>query len=106
MGCNRDGDGDECFHDLLDFMFAFQPCEYAGPVARGEFLGLAKNMVERGEVVLTPLHEMGMARGGFESLVEFLLVMYLEGQVDDLKELPPDFSERKDKVVTAFYGGD
>lgn len=106
MGCNRDADGDECFHDLLDFMFAFQPSEYAGPVARSEFVGVAKNMVERGEVVLTPLHEMRMARGRFESLVEFLLVMYLEGDVDDLKELPPDFSERKDKVVTAFYGGD
>lgn len=106
MGCNRDVDGDECFHDLLDFMFAFQPSEYAGPVARGEFLGVAKDMVERGEVVLTPLHEMRMDRVRFESLVEFLLVMYLEGSVDELKELPPDFSERKDRVVTAFYGGD
>lgn len=105
-GCNRDADGDECFHDLLDFMYAFQPVEYGAPVPRSEFLGVAKDMVERGEVVLTPLHEMGMARGRFESLVEFLLVMYLEGSVDGLKELPSDFSERKDKVVTAFYGGD
>lgn len=32
--------------------------------------------------------------------------MYLEGSVDGLKELPSDFSERKDKVVTAFYRGD
>lgn len=104
-GCNRDADGDECFHDLLDFMYAFQPVEYGAPVPRSEFVGVAKNMVERGEVVLTPLHEMGMARGRFESLVEFLLVMYLEGSVDGLKELPSDFTERKDKIVTAFYGG-
>lgn len=87
-------------------MYAFQPVEYGAPVPRSELLGVAKNMVERGEVGLTPLHEMGMARGRFESLVEFLLVMYLEGSVDGLKELSSDFSERKDKVVTAFYGGD
>ncbi|KAK7710841.1 hypothetical protein SLS64_005746 [Diaporthe eres] len=104
-GCNRGADGDECFHDLLDFMYAFQPVEDGPPVPRSEFVGVAKNMVERGEVVLTPLHEMGMARGRFEGLVEFLLVMYLEGSVDNLEELPSDFSERKDKVVTAFYGG-
>lgn len=105
-GCNRGADGDECFHDLLDFMYAFQPVEDGPPVPRSEFVGVAKNMVERGEVVLTPLREMGMARGRFESLVEFLLVMYLEGSVDGLEELPSDFSERKDQVVTAFYGED
>lgn len=105
-GCNRDENGDECFHDLLDFMYAFQPMEYGTPVPRTEFVGVAKNMVERGEVFLTPLHEMAMARGRFESLVEFLLVMHLEGSVDGLKGLPSDFSERKGKVVTAFYGGD
>lgn len=105
-GRNGGAEGDECFHDLLDFMYAIQPVEDGPPVPRSEFVGVAKKMVERGEVVLTPLHEMGMARGRVESLVEFLLVMYIEGSVDGLKEPPSDFSERKDKVVTAFYEED
>ena len=106
LRCNRDTDGDECFHDLLDFMYASQPVEDGPPVPRSEFSGIAKQMVESGEVVLTPLHDMRMDRCHFESLVELLLVMYLEGSVEDLKELPSDFIERKDKTVAAFYGRD
>lgn len=106
MSVNRDGDGDgdECFHDVLDFTYALQPAVYGRPVARGDFLGVA-----RGEVVLaavgTPLRASGLASGDFERLVSFLLVMYLEGSEEGLEALPRDFAERRDKVVAAFFGG-
>lgn len=106
MGVNRDGDGDECFHDVLDFMYALQPWELCGaPVARRDFLGTAKGLVARGELVVTPLRAFRLARGDFEKLVAFLLVTYLEGSDEGFRELPRDFGERKDKVVGAFFGG-
>lgn len=105
MGVNRDADGDECFHDVLDFMYALQPWELCGaPVARMDFLGTAKGMVARGEVVVTPLRAFRLARGDFEKLVAFLIVMYLEESEEGFEALPRDFEERKDKVVEAFFG--
>jgi hypothetical protein len=106
MGVNRDADGDECFHDLLDFMYALQPALENVPVARQDFMGTAKGMLSRGEVVLTPLQEYGLQRKDFQNLVQFLLMMYIEGHEDNLKELPQDFDERRDKVVAAFFGAE
>lgn len=103
-GVNRDTNGDECFHDLLDFMYALQPVEYGPPVPKAEFIDEAKAMIARGDVVVTPLREFRLAKGDFEKFVEFLLVMYLDGSQDGHKELPEDFEERKKKVVAAFYG--
>lgn len=98
MGVNRDADGDECFHDLLDFMDALQPwAEEGAPVPRGRFLATAKEMVARGEVVVTPLHEFELAKEDFGKLVEFLLATYLDGSEDGgLKELPLDFRGEKE----------
>lgn len=104
MGLNRDTDGDECFHDLLDFMYALQPVEYGPPVPRAEFIAEAKEMIGRGDVVVTPLQEFRLAKGDFEKFVEFLLVIYLDGSQETFRALPEDFEERKNKVVAAFYG--
>lgn len=105
MGVNRDGDGDECFHDLLDFMYALQPFAVEGaPVARGDLLPVARRMVARGEAAAAPLREFRVARVDFGRLADFLLVMLLEGSEEDLKELPRDFAERRDKVMASFFG--
>lgn len=106
MGVNRDADGDECFHDLLDFMYALQPGLESAPIARQNFMDTAKGIVSRGEVILTPLREYGLERDDFRNLVQFLLMMYIEGNEDEFKELPRDFEERRDKVVAAFFGAD
>lgn len=104
MGVNRDTDGDECVHDLLDFMYALQPVEYGPPVPRADFIGVVKEMIGRGDVVVTPLQEFRLAKGTFEKFVELLLVMHLDGSQKTFKKLPEDFKERKNKVVAAFYG--
>lgn len=105
MGVNRDGDdGDECFHDLLGFLYALQPVADGTLVTCGDFLGTAKGMLARGGVVVTPLRELGMAKVDFGKLVEFLLVMYLDGSEEDLKDFLRNFAERKEEVVAAFLG--
>lgn len=104
MGPNRDINGDECFHDLLDFMYALQPDLQHVPLPRQAFIGVAKDMVSHGELILTPLREYGLEKTDFENLVQLLLLIYLEDGEDSFKELPRDFNQRRDKVVEAFFG--
>lgn len=102
----RDLVGDECFHDVLDFMYALQTWSHCAPVLRADFLGTAQRVVSQGELMVVPLHEFLLSEAYSEKLFELLLIMDLpgcpvEGAEDDV--LPEDLMARRDKVVSAFF---
>lgn len=74
----RDADGDECFHDVVDYMYTLQPVnegQYGGDVCRRDLVETAKDMVAKGETHLSPLHQVMLDRqvstvlGGFFACV-------------------------------------
>lgn len=105
---NRDADGDECFHDVVDYMYTLQPVnegQYGGDVRRRDLVETAKDMVAKGEIHLRPLHRMVLDRQEFSFLVEVLLVLWLDGQqMGGMESLPDDFNERKEAAVAVIFG--
>lgn len=105
---NRDTDGDECFHDVVDYMYTLQPVnegQYGGDVRRGDLVETAKDMVAKGEIHLRPLHQMALDRQEFAFLVELFLVLWLDGQqMGGMESLPDNFHERKEAAVAVIFG--
>ncbi|KAF8195628.1 hypothetical protein K438DRAFT_1826253 [Mycena galopus ATCC 62051] len=101
---NRDEDGDEIFHDLVDIMFEMQPDGPDMPphVRRDDFTQLAKTLVAEGGLCPVPLHSFSLARFDFSALVELLLVLHLGLENEDA--LPHNFEASRDLVVQGFFG--
>lgn len=104
---NRDADGDECLHDVVNYMYTSQPVkegQYGGDVRRRDLVETARDMVAQGEIHLRPLHQMMLDRQEFSFLVQFLLVLWLDGQqMGGMEPLPDDFNERKEAAVAVMF---
>ncbi|KAH8893858.1 hypothetical protein GQ53DRAFT_859825 [Thozetella sp. PMI_491] len=78
---NRDGDGDEIYHDLLDFLFSTQPekSPWYAPCHRDGFRGFAKTLRWS-----PPLHELMIPRDVVETLAELARGLEEESHRDAL----------------------
>ncbi|KAI1413192.1 hypothetical protein F5Y13DRAFT_31922 [Hypoxylon sp. FL1857] len=99
---NRDDMGDELFHDVVDFMCQLLPDWQNNSVGRKDLLEVAKNMIHEEGLSRPPLQRYELRRADFEALVELLLLIY--ESPEEGEALPPNFTERRDKVVEEFFG--
>ncbi|KAI1406263.1 hypothetical protein F4819DRAFT_441068 [Hypoxylon fuscum] len=99
---NRDEMGDELFHDVVDFMCQLLPNWQDNSVTRENLLGLAKSIIQEEGLYRVPLQRYELRRADFEALVEMLLLVY--ESPEEGETLPTNFTERRDKVVEAFFG--
>ncbi len=82
---NRDGDGDEIYHDVLDFLFSTQPekSPWYAPCHRDGFRGFAKTLHWS-----PPLHELLIPQDVVETLVELARMLeegyHRDALVDEL----------------------
>jgi hypothetical protein len=111
---NRDDDGDEIFHDLVDFADQLQPVVPGSKlmppyVERDAFIPLAKKWVQEVGLASDRLHGFVLDREDFAAVVGLLAVLDVE---------PKDWDEtifgkwitgvelRRDRFVRAVFGKD
>lgn len=93
---NRDGDGDEIYHDMLDFLFSSQPekSPWYAPCHRDGFRGFGKKICWS-----PPLHELVVTRDVIVTLVELGLTL----QGDEKGEIAERLLRKAD-IVNEFVG--
>lgn len=93
---NRDGDGDEIYHDVLDFLFSTQPekSPWYAPCHRDGFRRVARQLRSWSP----PLHELVVTRDVIDTLVELAL------RLDEDEEEASRRLLRKDDIVEGFVG--
>lgn len=102
LSTNRDGDGDEMFHDVLDVLYATQPePNYPiGGLKRDDFRGFAKELTKE----YPKFDTLAIPRDRFNVFVTFLVALQFEHQ-DPAEPTLPRYEEAGKNVVASFCNG-